>query len=77
MSSKQKALVAVLTIVMAVASGVVVNASAATKKKLSYEQAWAHCKALLDAERQPGDQSSGNHRFFRGSACMHKYGYKI
>ena len=77
MSRKQKALVAVLTIAMAATSGFVVNASAASKKKLSYEQAWAHCKALLDQERQPGDMSSGQHRTFRGRACMEKYGYRI
>jgi hypothetical protein len=77
MFNKQKALVAVLTVAMAAASGIVLNASAATKKKLSYEQAWAHCKSLLDKERQPGDMSSGHHRYFRGTACMHKYGYKI
>lgn len=75
MSKTQKALLAILTIALAAAPGIAVNA--ATKKKLSYEQAWAHCKALLDAEKQPGDQSSGNHRYFRGTACMHKYGYKI
>jgi hypothetical protein len=51
MSNKQKALLAILTIALAAAPRVIVNASAATKKKLSYEQAWAHCKALLDAER--------------------------
>ena len=75
MSNKQKALTAV-TIAMAAALGIVVNASAATKKKLSYEQAWAHCKSLLDKERTPGDLS-GHSRTFRGSACMHKYGYRI
>lgn len=77
MPSKKKALVAVLAIAMAATSGFVVNASAASKKKLSYEQAWAHCKSLLDKERQPGDMSSGQHRIFRGRACMEKYGYKI
>ena len=76
MPNKQKALVAVLTIAMAAALGIVVNASAATKKKLSYEQAWAHCKALLDQEKTPGDLV-GNWRTFRGRACMEKYGYKI
>jgi hypothetical protein len=76
MSNKHKALVTVLTIAIAAASGIVVNASAATKKKLSYEEAWAHCKALLDKEKTPGDLV-GNWRTFRGSACMHKYGYKI
>jgi hypothetical protein len=76
MSNKQKTLVAVLTIAVAAPSGIVVNASAATKKKLSYEQAWAHCKSLLDAEKTPGDLA-GHSRTFRGSACMHKYGYRI
>jgi hypothetical protein len=75
MSNKQKALTAV-TVAMAAALGIVVNASAATKKKLSYEQAWAHCKSLLDKERTPGDLA-GHSRTFRGSACMHKYGYRI
>jgi hypothetical protein len=77
MSSKRKPLVAVLIIAMAATSGFVINASGASKKKLSYEQAWAHCKSLLDQERQPGDMSSGQHRTFRGRACMEKYGYKI
>ena len=76
MSNKQKALIAFLTIAMAAAPGIVVNASAATKKKLSYEQAWAHCNALLDQEKTPGDLV-GHSRTFRGSACMHKYGYRI
>jgi hypothetical protein len=76
MSNGQKALLAILTIALAAAPGVVVNASAATKKKLSYEQAWAHCKALLDAEKAPGDLA-GHARTFRGRACMEKYGYKI
>jgi hypothetical protein len=76
MSNKQRALVAILTIAMAATSGIVVNASAATKKKLSYEQAWAHCKALLDQEKTPGDLA-GHSRTFRGTACMHKYGYRI
>lgn len=77
MSNKHKAFLAILSIAVMAAPGIAVDASAATKKKLSYEEAWAHCKGLLDQERQPGDQSSGSHRFFRGSACMHKYGYKI
>jgi len=75
-SNKQKTLVAVLTIAMAAASAIVVNTSAAAKKKLSYEQAWAHCKSLLDKEKAPGDLS-GHSRTFRGSACMHHYGYRI
>jgi hypothetical protein len=76
MSNKQNAIVTILIVAMAAASGIVANASAATKKKLSYEEAWAHCKALLDKEKTPGDLA-GNWRTYRGSACMHKYGYKI
>jgi len=74
MPKQQKILVALCAFALATGCEI---ASAATKKKLSYEEAWAHCKSLLDQEKQPGDQSSGNHRFFRGTACMHKYGYKI
>ena len=30
------------------------NASAATKKKLTYEEAYARCKSILDKEGTPG-----------------------
>ena len=53
-------------------------AAAKTKtKKLTYDQAWAHCKALMDKEKTPGTTTMGNERMMRGGACMHHYGYKL
>jgi hypothetical protein len=55
-----------------------VTAFAATKgKKLTYEQAWAHCKALLDKEKTPGTSTMSNERMVRGGACMKHYGYSL
>jgi len=54
------------------------TAFAATKgKKLTYEQAWAHCKALLDKEKTPGTTTMSNDRMVRGGACMKHYGYSL
>jgi hypothetical protein len=41
--------------------------------RLSYEQAWARCKAFVDV--LPRDAQS--QRYSRGSACMHQYGYRL
>jgi len=49
----------------------------AKHKKLTYEQAWAHCKALLDKEKTPGTTTMANDRMVRGGACMHHYGYRL
>jgi len=53
-------------------------ATAATKgtsgKKLTYEQAWAFCKAQLD-KRFGWDQHS--QRYAAGGSCMLRYGYRI
>jgi hypothetical protein len=46
-------------------------------KKLTYDQAWAHCKALLDKEKTPGTTTQANERMVRGGACMNHYGYKL
>jgi hypothetical protein len=46
-------------------------------KKLTYDQAWAHCKALLDKEKTPGTTTQSNERMVRGGACMHHYGYRL
>jgi len=54
------------------------TAFAATKgKKLTYEQAWTHCKALLDKEKTPGTSTMSNERMVRGGACMKHYGYSL
>jgi hypothetical protein len=51
--------------------------AAAKGKKLTYDQAWAHCKALLDKEKTPGTTTMGNERMVRGGACMKHYGYSL
>ncbi|MFY9694310.1 MAG: hypothetical protein WBF24_02220 [Xanthobacteraceae bacterium] len=65
-----------LIIGIAAASAVVDSASAA-EKKLTYEQAWAHCKALMDKDKTYGTTLQGNERFLRGGACMKHFGYNL
>lgn len=52
------------------------NASAA-KKKLTYDEAYAKCKAIMDKEGTPGTTTQSNVRYQRGAACMKKYGYRL
>ena len=42
-------------------------------EKLTYEQAYAKCKAQLDWTYKAGESQ----RYTRGSACMHTYGYRL
>jgi hypothetical protein len=65
-----------LAIAMGVAIGSADYASAATKK-LTYEEAWTHCKAIMDRQKTPGTTTSSNERFVRGGACMKHYGYNL
>jgi hypothetical protein len=53
------------------------SASAATKKKLTYDEAWAYCKNKLDKEKTPGTTTMANERFLRGGACMKHFGYNL
>ena len=66
-----------LTIAMGVAIGSADYASAAPTKKLTYEEAWTHCKAIMDREKVPNVTGSSNERFVRGGACMKHYGYSL
>jgi len=77
MMSKNKFLVALLAVTVASAIGFADNASAAAKKKLTYEEAWQRCKALLDKEGAYGTGINPNVRHTRGAACMKQYGYKL
>lgn len=53
------------------------GASAAKREKtVSFERAWALCKAELDREKIPGPGIS-NDRYIRGGACMARYGYRL
>jgi hypothetical protein len=49
-------------------------AAARQAKNLSYEQAWAKCKAEVD-RTVPGDQQTT--RATVGGGCMRSYGYRL
>lgn len=77
MTFGNKFLSAVLAAALVAAFGFADNALAATKKKLTYEEAYARCKSLLDKEGAWGTSTSANLRYTRGGACMKKYGHKL
>ena len=70
-------LTALLAAALVAAFGFTDNASAATKKKLTYDEAYARCKSLLDKEGAWGTSTSANLRYTRGGACMKKYGHRL
>ena len=75
MKSSQTIPIALLAV--AVALGCSDNALAASKKKVTFEQAWKLCKAELDKDKIPATSTMSNERFIRGGACMKKYGYEL
>jgi len=72
---KNKLLVALFAVVVAAVFGFADNASAASKKKLTYKEAYAKCKSIMDKEGTPGTSTPSNVRYTRGAAK--KYGYKL
>jgi hypothetical protein len=64
----------VLSFAAALAFGGVPGASA--QGKVSYEQAWAKCKADIGAN-YPGEGGASAARYTRGAACMKQYGYRL
>jgi len=52
------------------------TASAAAKKKMTYEEAWADCKKDL-ASTLPGDTAASAARYTRGAGCMKQHGYRL
>jgi hypothetical protein len=77
MSFNSRILATLLVGALAAAFGLTYDASAATKKKPTYEQAYARCKSIMDKEGTPGTSTQSNVRYTRGAACMKKYGYKL
>ena len=61
-------------LLLAAAFGVTGVSDALAQKKLSYDQAWAACKAQID-RTVPGDQQAA--RATAGAGCMQKYGYRL
>lgn len=64
----------VIALPLAAAFTVAAASDAFAQKKLSYEQAWAACKAQID-KTMPGDQQTA--RASAGAGCMKKYGYRL
>jgi hypothetical protein len=78
MAAKKKVFVMLVAVAVAAAFGFTADASAATKKKkVTYEQAWKLCKAMLDKEKVSGVGTQANERYLRGGACMKDYGYSF
>ncbi|HKS84265.1 MAG TPA: hypothetical protein VJR71_02195 [Pseudolabrys sp.] len=72
-----KFLAVFLAATFAMAFGFGDSAIAAKKKKLTYDEAYAKCKVIMDKEGTPGTTTQANVRYQRGAACMKKYGYKL
>jgi len=66
-----------VAIAMGAAIGSADCASAASTKKLTYEEAWTKCKAIMDRQKTPTTTTASNERFVRGGACMKHYGYNL
>jgi hypothetical protein len=50
---------------------------AASAAKMSYNQAFAKCKAEIGANVPGQDTTTSAARYTAGSACMKKYGYRL
>ena len=75
--SSGKLLCGIFLIVAIAASSAVGDGASAAKKKLTYEEAWAYCKAQMDKGKTYGTTLQGNERFLRGGACMKHFGYNL
>lgn len=53
------------------------NAFAQSAKKLTYDAAWAKCKAEIAANVSPNESRDSAARYAAGGACMKKYGYRL
>jgi hypothetical protein len=68
-----------ITLSVCAAFAMPISASAAPKKKISYEEAFKRCKAFIDKEKGGLAHSTTNEqtRTARGAACMRKFGHKL
>jgi hypothetical protein len=55
---------------------VIAAASEVSAQKLTYEQAFARCKADV-VRSTPGETSGSSARYARGLSCMQQYGYRL
>jgi hypothetical protein len=73
MSFRQKAFACGLA---ATLSAALLGGAAFGAKRITHAEAWRLCKVELDNAKIHGGGVS-NERYFRGGACMHKYGYRL
>jgi hypothetical protein len=76
-SFKNRIIATLVAAVLVAVLGQIDNASATSKQKLTYEEAYQKCKAIMDKEGTPGTSTQANVRHTRGAACMKKYGHKL
>jgi hypothetical protein len=50
--------------------------SAVAAKRLSYEEAFAKCKAEI-SKTVPGENATTSGRYAAGGACMSRYGFRL
>ena len=53
------------------------DASAATKKKVTLEQAWKACKERVDKLYGANTTEGDKDRYQAGAACMKEHGYNL
>ena len=70
-------ILAILVVAAAAIAFGSIDTASAQKKKLTYDQAYARCKAVMDKAGTPGVGIAANTRYIQGSACMKKYGYRL
>ena len=75
MMMNYRLLAVLLVSAFVVSPSVVENAFAKTKKKLTYEQAFAKCKEDVNRTLPTEYHSAG--RYARGASCMKQYGYHL
>lgn len=73
MSLRQKAFAAGLAAMLAAS---LLGGTALGAKKITYAEAYRLCKAEVDSSGAHAHWVS-NERYHRGSACMHKYGFRL
>jgi hypothetical protein len=70
---RQRSAMIVLSLVVAACCSA---SNASAQAKLTYEQAWAKCKADITAN-YPGESGNTAGRYARGGSCMKQYGYRL
>ena len=65
------------TIAVSFIGAIALCSSASAAKKMSYEDAFAKCKAEIAGNVPMQDTTTSSAKYTAGSACMKKYGYRL